>query len=132
MTETNKKIIRIVYHSLITVALVTVAVLLMVACVSIYRTGDFPFTRELVAQRLADIALPIYLCLGLVVAGFILHPLLPAAPESNKDMVRMTAKRMAKRADLTLCSPELATAIRQEQSKRRLHRIITLALSQFW
>lgn len=128
MTETTKNVIRLVYHALISVALVTAAVLLMVACVTIYQTGDFPFTRQVVAQEFHKIAIPVYLCLGLVAAGFILHPLLPTNTDTNKDRERMMVRRLYARTNLALCPAELANAIRQERKVRSLHRLVTVAL----
>lgn len=128
MTETMKKFVRIIYYAAISTALVAVAVLLMVACVNIYNLGDFPFTPEIVAYHFSRIAVPVYLCLGLVAVGFILHPLLPDAPDSDKDRDRMTVQRLRGTTDLSLCPAELATAIRGERKSRRLHQLITLGL----
>lgn len=128
MTETMKKFVRIIYYAAISTALVAVAVLLMVACVNIYNLGDFPFTPEIVAYHFSRIAVPVYVCLGLVAVGFILHPLLPDAPDSDKDRDRMTAHRLALQTNLALCPTELALAIRGERKSRRLHQLITLGL----
>ena len=128
MTESNKKYIRFGFFALITLALVAVAVLLMVACVSIYRTGPFPFTRELVAQEFDKIAIPVYVCLGLVALGFVLHPLLPSPTETDKDRERMMVHRLRERNDLSLCPAELAGAIRREENRRKCHRLVTIGL----
>ena len=128
MTDRNKKILRIAYNTTITIALVLVAMLLMVSCVAIYRTGDFPFTREVVAEHLNRIALPIYVCLGLVAVGIILHPLLPTDTTTNKERGRMTVKRLHRTADLSLCPAETREAIQKEQKARRTQRLIALGL----
>lgn len=129
MTEKHKKILRLAYYTLVSAALVAVAVLLMAACVRIYNLGDYPFTRALVAAEFDKIALPVYLCLGLVAVGFVLHPLLPALPDSDKDRDRMTVRRLRRTADLSRCTDKAtAVAIRAEMTKRRYHRLITVAL----
>ncbi len=128
MTENNKKLIRIGYFALVSLALVAVAVLLMVACVNIYNLGDYPFTRELVAQEFDKIAIPVYVCLGLVVLGVVLHPLLPCPTDTDKDRDRMTVQRMTALVDLTRCPDDLANAIKKERQQRKLLQVVTVLL----
>ena len=128
MTEKQRKIVRLTYFLLVTVALLTAAVCLMGACVSIYRTGDHPFSREAVAAAFAPIAVPVFVCLGLVAVGFILHPLLPAAADAAPDRDEVTLRRLQSRGNSEACPPELATAIRREQRTRQLHRWIWAGL----
>ena len=72
MTDKTKSLLRLCYHVAVTAALAVAGVLLMVACVGIYRLNPdgHPFTREVVAQHFAPIALPVYLCAALAVLGF--------------------------------------------------------------
>ena len=128
MTETTKKAVRFSFFTLITVALVAVAVLMIIACVRIYRIGDFPFTRALVAAEFDKIALPVYLCLGLVAAGFVLHPLLPTPSDTDKDRSRMMVHRLRRTTDLALCPAGVAYGIREERDNRLMHRLITLMM----
>ena len=128
MTEKQRTIVRLVYFCLVTAALLAAAACLTGACVSIYRTGDHPFSREAVAAAFAPIAVPVFVCLGLVAVGFILHPLLPAAADAAPDRDEVTLGRLQSRRDSDDCPPELATAIRQEQRARQLHRWIAAGL----
>lgn len=128
MNEKGKKTIRVIYYILVTLMLAVTAVLLMTACVSIYRTGDHPFTPDVVAAAFSGIALPVYICLGLLAVGIILHPLLPTKDEANPDRDAATLKRLRNRDMGEACNPELAVAIRKECRIRLIHRIITLAL----
>ena len=128
MTQKQQKALRIVYYSLVSVALAVSAILLMVACVGIYRTGDHPFTPEVVAAAFAPIALPVYICLGLVAVGIILHPLLPTEDKSNPDLTPVTCKRMQSRVDLSLCPAELVSKVNRERSARVINQIITAIL----
>ena len=127
MTDKQRKCIRIVYHLLVTVALITAALCLMVACVRIYRTGDHPFTREVVAAAFAPIAVPVYLCLALVAIGFILHPLLPEPPATTPDRDEVTLRRLQSRLDAEDCPAETLAAARSEQWLRGLYRKTALA-----
>ena len=128
MTEKQRKTVRLVYFVLVTAALLVAAVCLMSACVSIYRTGDHPFSREAVAAAFAPIAVPVFVCLGLVAVGFILHPLLPAAADAAPDRDEVTLGRLLARDLGEVCNPELASAIRREYRARQLHRWLSVGL----
>lgn len=128
MNEKSKKIIRVIYYVLVTLMLAVTAFLLMVACVGIYRTGDHPFTPDVVAAAFSGIALPVYICLGLLAVGVILHPLLPTKDEANPELDRAILKRLQNREIGEVCDPQLAAAIRKEHNSRLIHRWITLGL----
>ena len=91
MTDKTKTILRLVYHVVVTAALILAAACLIYGCVSIYQTGpnpeDDPFTREVVAATFAPIAPIIWSAVGVAVLGFVLHPLLPQNP-TPKDIIK--------------------------------------------
>ena len=128
MTQNTKKWVRRVYYTLVTVALVVVAVLLMVQCVAIYRVGDSPFTRERIAEYFAPIALPVYLCIGLVAVGFALSPILPAAPDSKPDRDAVTLRRLQDKVDLSACPADLSRKVRILRRRRLVRFNVTLCL----
>ena len=130
MTDKSKSVLRLAYHIAVTVALLAAGALLMVACVGIYRTAPdgHPFTREVVAQHFAPIALPVWVAVGVAVLGGILHPLLPDAPAPKADMTATVLRRLAARTDLTACPADLAAAVRKERRTRTLHTRIGLGL----
>lgn len=128
MTQKQQKTLRIVYFTLISVALVAVAILLMVQCVAIYRLGDSPFTRESIAAHFAPIAVPVYVTLGLIAVGFALSPLLPAAPDSVPDRDAVALRRLQDKTDLAACPAELAKEIARQRRARNTHRTVTLVL----
>lgn len=76
----TKKRIHFIYGILLSVMLVITGICLCVACVGIYLSGEQPFSREAVAAAFGYIAVPVYLCLALVVGGFILDAISPAEP----------------------------------------------------
>ncbi len=128
MTQKGIRIGRIIYHVLITLALVTVAVLFIAACVGIYRTGEHPFTREVVAQHFARIALPVYLCLALVVLGFVLHPLLPEKPARARERDTATLRRLRARVDLAACPTALPADIAAVRRRHAIARWVGVGL----
>ncbi len=129
MNENNRKRWRVVYYTLVTIALLAAALCLMVACVQIYRTGDHPFTREVVAAAFSRVAVPIYVSLGLVVVGFVLHPLLPAPAEDAPDRDEVTLHRLQRRLSGDDLPEETVAAARAEQRLRLVYRQITWALA---
>ena len=132
MNDKTKTMLRLFYHALVTIALVVAAALLIYACVAIYRTGpnpgDAPFTREVVAAAFSAIAGPVWICVGIVAVGIVLHPLLPPAPAPKADMTATACRRLAARTDLTACPAELVAKVRKERDARLVHRLIGLGL----
>lgn len=127
MSQNMKKWVRIGYYALVCTALAVAAVLLMWQCVAIYRVGDSPFTRERIAEYFAPISIPVYICIGLVVAGFALSPLLPAAPDSKPDRDNITLRRLEEKLVTTL-SDEQEMQVNRMRRSRILHRNVTFSL----
>ena len=118
MTEKGIKRIRLLYGILLSVALVTAAVCLMVACAGVYRTGAKPyFSREEVAAAFAPIAVPVYTALVLTVGGAFLHLFLPAEEGRLRAASRpaVVLARLHRRGTL---AAEEAAVCKKEQSLR--------------
>ena len=128
MTQHINLWVRRIYFALITLALIVVAILLMTQCVAIYRLGDTPFTRESVATHFAPIAVPVYVCIGLVAAGIVLSPILPAAPDSKPDRDNVTLRRLQDKLNDSYCSDEQYRLVSTQRRLRRVHLIVTLVL----
>ena len=121
----NPKRIRGLYGIVLSVSIILAGFWLMVACVDIYQLGDHPFTPETVAAAFASIALPVYICIGLIFGGFLLEGFLPADPEKvtpEKQYPHILAKLYEKHGAVQ--SP----AIRALQRTRKTHRLITFGL----
>lgn len=129
MSEHNRKKLRIFYSFVITTALVTAALCLMVTCVQIYRTGDHPFTREVVAAAFSRIAVPVYVALGLVAVGIVLHPLLPAPAEDAPNHDKVILNRLQNRLNAENIPEETVAAARAEQWLRLVYKRIQWALA---
>ena len=117
-------------HILLSASLVVAGLCLMGACLSIYRSGDQPFTRESVAAAFGPISIPVYLCLGLIVISFLAEHLLPR-PEEKKPTLRQTRMilgRMQEKIDLDLCDRELREQVTDLRHKRKLLDRVTLTV----
>ena len=124
-SERTQKLRRI-YGILLSCVIILAGICLMVACVGIYRSGDEPFSRESVAAAFSPISIPVYLCLAMVLAGFVLKAILPvpAVKAAAAKQLSVTWKRLHARADLENCNSAVKSAIVAEQKRRNKQRII--------
>lgn len=118
----NTRIHRI-YGIVLSIFSVIAGICLIAACISIYRNGDQPYSPESVAAAFATIAVPVYICLVLVVGGFILNALYPAPAEKAKPE-KQYAALLAKRYSAMGADAKNNTFRR----KRMMHSYISLGL----
>lgn len=118
--------LRPILRILLSVAIILAGLCLMAACLGIYHSGDQPFSREAVAAAFGPIAVPVYLCLGLVIVSFVLEALLPSPAEKVKPsrQTGLILQRLQEKTDLSLCGEDLRSAVLAQRSKRRLHKTI--------
>lgn len=126
----TKKRIHLIYSIVLSAVLAVAGICLIVACVGIYNSGDRPFSREAVAAAFSGIAVPVYLCLALVIGGFILDGFSPAEkkkPGAEKQYGTILA-RLHGKLDMEHCDESLRKAILAQQKARKTHRIIGFSL----
>lgn len=134
MTPDKIKRIHMIYGILLSVVTVIAGICLIVSCYSIYHTGIVndtqPYSPEIVASAFSRIALPVYLCLALIVGGFILHIALP--PQKKKPAVeknqQLILERLYAKTDLSQCDEAMRCAIEKQKKNRRLHSVISAVL----
>lgn len=130
MTTERKRRIRLVYGILLSAVIVVTGVCLMAACIDIYRSGDHPYSRAAVAAHFKPIAGPVYLCLAMVIGGFLLDLFLPSGKKKQvpgkQDEVFL--KRLREKADLEGCSESLRAAISVQQKRRSVCRNLCAAV----
>lgn len=129
MTQPQAKLLRRIYGAVLSTVIIMAGICLMAACYGIYRSGQDPFSRQSVAQAFSGIAVPVYLCLVLVIGGFILALLLPeetkkAAPRRQTGLI---LQRLQAKTDLNGCDPELQKAVLAQRQRRKRSRILTAA-----
>ena len=93
MTKEKMKQIHLIYSIVLSVMLCIAGICLMVACVGTYRSGDQPFSRQSVAAAFSPIAVPVLLCLGLIIIGFLLDLFLPKNGKKSSQKQEKTALR---------------------------------------
>ena len=124
------KLLRLIYGIVVSVMTVISGLLLTAACLQIYRSGGAQiYTPEKVAAAFAPISLPIYITLALICGSFLLAFALPVEKKriSVQKQYVLLLRNAYKRADMQLCNPELLYKIMQEQKKRRVALLLSLA-----
>lgn len=123
MSEKTVRTIRLVAGITLSVLLVVSGLLLILSCISIYQSGDRPFTPVSIGTHFAAIQVPLYVTLAAIVAGIVLHLCLPLEPEKKRIVHdrRATLARLARRADTT--DPAYAEIAKKET---RLRTLLTL------
>lgn len=143
MPSKNNRIYKL-YGIVTGVSAVIAGICLIAACLHIYRSGVAAdaaqiYTRQIVAESFAKIAVPVYTCLILVLGGMVLKLVLPVEnakvkPEKNLPLI---LRKLQEKTDLASCSEELRNAIAKEQKRRKDLAFLTtfaqaLAYVHFW
>ena len=119
---TNKRIHQI-YGIVLSMVTVIAGICLMVACVGIYNSGDRPYSPEAVKAAFSSIAIPVYICLVLVIGGFILDGFFPAP--KDKSIPPKQYEVMLSKLYLNATEEQKNS---QARKNRRLHSFISLGL----
>ena len=123
--------LRPILRIILSISIILAGICLMAACLGIYQSGgDQPFTRESVAAAFGPIALPCWLCIGLIAVSFLLELALPSPAGKKKAtrQVAMVLETMQSKVDLSRCCDDLRSAVSAQRSKRRRLTIIGWAV----
>lgn len=126
MTQETKKRIHLIYGIVLSAVTVLAGICFIAACLHIYYTGVTSgasqiYTRQIVAESFAKIAIPVYSCLVLVIGGMILNMALPIEKKKVKPgkNLPLILSRLQEKADLDACDESLRNAITKEQKQRK-------------
>ena len=130
MSKQTVKRIHLAYGIVLTLLLITVGILLTVSCVTIYKSGDRPFSTESIRAQFSAIALPVYLCIIWAVGGFVLALALPLEKSKLKSRVSLevTLARLSGKLDLSKCPYELEKNIRRQRTLRQIFVWVNVVL----
>lgn len=135
MTQETKKRIHLVYGIAVSAVSILAGISLIAACLNIYYSGVAAdagqiYTRQIVAESFAKIAIPVYSCLVLVIGGMILNLVLPpekAKVKPEKNFPRIL-RRLHEKADLEACNEDLRKAVAKEQQRRKILETLVFIL----
>ena len=131
MSQKTKERIRLVYGIILSVLILTVGVCFALSCLSIYRSGNSPFTKESISAHFDRIAIPVYICIAGVIGGMILSLALPVTEGKvrSRRYPEDALEKLSARLDLSVCDEDTANAIRGERRRRRRVTAILGALA---
>ena len=119
----TRKHIHRIYGIVLSVVAVIAGICLILACVQINSNGDRPFSAEAVQIAFQGIAIPVYLCVALIIGGFILDCLFPDAPKKQPVLKQdaAMAQKLYKNAEPAL-----------RDNKYRYKRLLFGRISLLW
>ncbi len=126
MNEKKLRLIHTVCGIVISAALISAAVCLIISAYTIYKSGDSPYTPESIEAEYVKIAVPLWIAIGAIVAGILLNIALPAPKTKKKAQnypfirLRILQKKLTKEA--------VTVKITREREFRKLMRIICTVL----
>lgn len=122
--ERTRRFLRI-YRIIHSISLILCGGCLIAGCLSIYSSGDHPYSREIVAATFSKIALPVYLCLALTLGNILLTLLFPASTEKRSYAKNLSSLRTRLCAVKDLSADALISEYIRRQ--RRNRKIIDIA-----
>lgn len=122
---------RTLFQFLFSVSILAAGICLMAACLTIYHSGDQPFSREAVATAFAAIDIPVYLCIAMAAAGLILEVIFPRPAQKTRPsrQTGLILRRYQEQTVLTLCQESLRTAVLSHRRERKVRNQIGLAVT---
>lgn len=126
MTKETKIHFLRIYSILLGIVIVIAGLCLMAGCLSIYNSGDQPYSREVVAKTFSGIAFPVLLCLAMTILGFVLEVIIPSEPVKAKaeKPYAFLLSRLHTSRDLSQCGEDIRNEVASLQKKRTLRVIL--------
>ena len=125
MSNKVLKKINLIYGIALGLLLCVVGVLFVVMCVSIYKSGPSPFTRESISQHFSKIAAFVYALICLIIVGIVLNIITPLEQKKEKGKIKdsLVLHNLSSRLDKV--SPNGCAAI----EKQRILRLVMVLIS---
>ena len=126
MSKKTLQHIRIIYGIVLSLMLIATGILLMIACVNIYKIGNRPFTVTNISTAFAKIAIPIWITVALTVVGLIATPFLPEEKSRVKAIKekKSTLALLQKKLNIDACDQNTLTLLKKEQ---KTHTVLQIA-----
>ena len=130
MSKKTVQYIRVIYSIALSLMLILTGILLMIACVNIYKIGNRPFTPENISAEFAKIAIPVWITLAMTVIGLILTPVFPTKPNTPKAIKdkKITLALLQKRLDAETCDEATLALLQKERKMHSVLRLVAVAV----
>ncbi len=127
MSQKNKERLYLIYGIALSVLIVLLGICLIVSCVTIYKSGDHPFTPESISAQFKKIIVPTVVCLAALVGSVVISAVFPLEEKKLRpapDPKSVAAKLRSRLADKGGVSEEADKIA----SDRDMFRTIALSL----
>lgn len=130
MSDSIKKRVRLLYGIMLSVMLTVTGVLLMMACVNVYRIGDRPFTPDNISAEFSKIAVVVWITVAMVVIGIILALLMPEEKAKLRATInkKTVLGRLSRRIDTEALPTEVKEKLEAEDKLCKTLKIAAAAL----
>lgn len=126
MTKESTMRMHRIYNILFSIVIIIAGICLIIGVLTIYNSGDQPFSRESVAATFSTISFPIYLTLVMAVISFVWEIISPSDKEKNpkaKDYPAMLESLYNKK-DLASAETSIQEEIHGLWKNRKMHIIV--------
>ncbi len=130
MTQETANRIHKIYGIVLSVVAVIAGILFIVSAYNIYQAGlkaDVqPYTYETIGAAFSKIVIPVYLCLALVLGGWLLNILVPQEKKKQpvQKNLQLMLSRLQAKTDLSQVEENLRLSIEKQAKSRKLHAVI--------
>ena len=126
MTKDSTMRLHRIYNILFSIVIIIAGICLIIGVLTIYHSGDQPFSRESVAATFSTIAFPVYLTLVMAVISFVWEIISPSDKEKTpkaKDYPAML-ETLYNKKDLSGGEASVQKEIQALWKNRKLHIIV--------
>lgn len=130
MTKESTMRIHRIYNLLFSIVIIIAGICLIIGVLTIYHSGDHPFSRESVAATFSTIAFPVYLTLVMAVLSFLWEVASPSDQEKSptaKDYPAMLS-RLYEKKDFSAGDTKVQEEIKSLWKNRKLLIVIRTVL----
>ena len=130
MSKKTLQSIRLIYGIVLSLMLIATGILLMIACVNIYKIGNRPFTVANISKAFAKIAIPVWSTVALAVIGLIAMPFWPDEKRHVKAIKekKSTLALLQKKLNVDACDQNTLALIKKEQKTHTVLQISAIAI----
>ena len=131
MSKKTIQRIRFIYTIVISLMLIVTGILLMVACVNVYKIGNRPFTTENISNAFSKIAIPVWATVAVTAIGTIASFFLPKEKERAKSIKdkKITLALLQKKLNVDACDKNTLEMIQKEQKTHTILQIGAIVLA---
>lgn len=124
MSEKTLKKVHLIYNIVMSLVMVSLAIVCILMCYDIYKMGNEPFTRERVYDKFMSICALVYVFIDLILAGAILNIFCPLEKKRLKGSVneRLVLDRLYKKATI-------GNEAKDKIEKQRILRLVMIIIS---